>query len=212
MPLLEFICLANSRKLSARCVAGLRTDTGQWIRPVSSAEHGELAYSQRLLGTGSEPQNFDIVRAGLSAPTPTASQPENWLIDGTRWNLVARPAPANCHTILQGALYTGDSLFGTTSDRIPAASFASKSATESLCLVKPKSIAWISDSYGSKRKARVSFLLGTKHYSLALTDPPFESRVKALQLGEHVSSELGIDDERVLFTISLGEAFEGNLL
>src|SRR6266850_2762793 len=32
MPLVDLICLANSNKMGGRCIAGLRTDGGGWVR------------------------------------------------------------------------------------------------------------------------------------------------------------------------------------
>src|SRR5207302_8024770 len=125
MPSLDLICLANSRKLSARCIAGLRTDTGEWIRPVSQAEHGELTYLQRSLGIEGEPQNFDVIRMGFAKPMPIPSQPENWLVDGTAWKLLDRPAPPNLHKLVRDAVHLNDHLFGSLSDRIDALTFSS---------------------------------------------------------------------------------------
>jgi len=210
MPSFDLICLANSRKLSARCIAGLRTDTGEWVRPVSQAEHGELTYPQRSLGADGEPQNFDVIRVGFAKATPIPSQPENWLVDGTTWKLVDRPAPSSLYNVVRDALYLNDHLFGSLSDRIDALTFSSQPAKESLALVKPGNLRWLVDSFWAKKKARVLFRVGNADYNLALTDPPFENGLKKLELGYHRSKELGIPDEnRILFTISLGEAFEG---
>lgn len=42
MAALDIICLANSRKHGGRCVAGLRTDGGGWLRPVGTLLDGTL--------------------------------------------------------------------------------------------------------------------------------------------------------------------------
>ena len=39
MDSIKIVCLANSRKISGRCIAGKIMDSGKWIRPVSSREH-----------------------------------------------------------------------------------------------------------------------------------------------------------------------------
>lgn len=31
---IRMICLANSRKIGGRCVAGIDVNTGEWVRPV----------------------------------------------------------------------------------------------------------------------------------------------------------------------------------
>jgi hypothetical protein len=46
----RIICLANSRKLSGRCLAGrefVDGCAGDWIRPVSSREHEEVSERER---------------------------------------------------------------------------------------------------------------------------------------------------------------------
>jgi hypothetical protein len=202
---MELICLANSRMHGERCIAGLRTDTGEWIRPVSQTEHGELTYLQRNLGAAREPRNFDVIRIGFANPWPTSSQPENWSIDGTGWQLVRRPASPDLHALLSRAIYSGTHLFGTLSDRVPAAMFLEEPATESLALVKPENLRWQVNHFGN---ARVLFTTCGDTYNLAVTDPLFDNQITQLGEGFHRSTELGIEDEdRMLFTISLGKPF-----
>jgi putative nucleic acid modification protein with dual OB domain len=183
MPSFELICLSNSKKLGARCIAGLRTDTGEWIRPISSAKHGELDYSQRNLGDDGDPQNFDVIQIGFARHVPTDIQPENWLVDGTAWKLIHRPAPSHLQALLQNALICDKLLFGSHSDRIAAYTLSAAPVKKSLALVKPRELQWLTDSYGNKKKARVQFCLNANSYNLAITDPPFEEKLKALHLG-----------------------------
>ncbi len=212
MPSFDLICLANSRKLSARCVAGIRTDTAEWVRPISDLQHGELTFNHRRLSNNGEPENFDVIRIGFSRHSPANSQPENWLIDGTPWQLISRPAPSSFRHLLQARLYRNALLFGCASDRIAVEKFTTAPAPESLALVNPQNPTWVSTTnIGGKRQARVCFQLGSVSYDLVVTDPTFEAKVKQLDLGDHTSTELGITKEdTLLFTISLGEAFQGH--
>lgn len=210
MPSFDLICLANSRKLSERCIAGLRTDTGGWIRPVSKAEHGELNYSERQLGPDGEPRNFDIIRVSLAKAHAAPSQPENWLINPESWRLIERPAPARFDVLVRRAIHSGEVLFDSLSDRVPETTFHSKQARESLVLIRPSDVRWITEEFHGRRKARVSFKLGNAQYALAVTDPSVEWDIKLKDLGRHTSEELGLEESRTLFTVSLGEAFEGN--
>jgi len=46
----RMVCLANSRKLNGRCVAGRELVAGQptgWLRPVSEREHEEVSEYER---------------------------------------------------------------------------------------------------------------------------------------------------------------------
>lgn len=211
MPSFEFVCLANSRKMSARCVAGLRTDTGEWVRPVSAQDHGVLTYLQRHLGDGGDPRHFDLLRVGFAKPLPAQTQPENWLIDGSAWTLVRRPAPPEASRLLERRLYTGEQLFGSCADRIAVTVHAT--APESLLLVKPREVRWLTSLYGGQKRARVSFAMGRVSYNLSVTDPPMADLLKGMPVGQHSAAEVGIgeaEERRMLFTLSLGEAFQGN--
>ena len=56
---------------------------------------------------------------------------------------------------------------------------------------------------------RVSFALGSSTYDLAVTDIPYDDKLKELELGEYTSEQLGIQNENAIyFTISLGEPLD----
>jgi hypothetical protein len=76
------VCLANSRKLSGRCVAGI-VDGGheEWIRPVSARPNREVSEYERQYEDGSDPRVLDIVSVPLLQPQPYSYQSENWLLD-----------------------------------------------------------------------------------------------------------------------------------
>src|SRR6266851_9864030 len=94
MPLFDIICLANSTKLSGRCIAGMRTDGEGWMRPIAPGPNGELHDGQYTFADVTEPALLDIVRIEVTERRPSAYQPENWLLGGRIWELVQRPAPA----------------------------------------------------------------------------------------------------------------------
>src|SRR5687768_13524839 len=96
----EIICLANSRKHGGRCVAGLHTNGGGWLRAVGRVPDGTLFPPDYTLTDGSEPRLLDVIRIGLEKPQPSLHQPENWTIDGSRWQLVARPAASELAALL----------------------------------------------------------------------------------------------------------------
>ena len=86
----RILCLANSRKLSGRCIAGIEvSESGVphvWIRPVSSREHEEVSEHERQYEDGSDPHVLDVIDVPTLEPRPMGYQQENWLIDrGYYW-------------------------------------------------------------------------------------------------------------------------------
>ena len=80
----RIVCLANSRKLNGRCIAGkelLGEQAVSWLRPVSAREHEEVSEDERQYSDGSDPQVLDIIEVPLLDPRPNGYQQENWLLD-----------------------------------------------------------------------------------------------------------------------------------
>jgi hypothetical protein len=207
----ELICLANSRKRGGRCVAGVRTDGGGWLRPVGTHPEGVLFPWEYRLDDGTEPRVLDIIKVSLLEPRPQPHQPENWLIDGKQWKLVERPASREYLPVLRRAVNRGYLLFGNDGDRVPYNAFASRPAGSSLTLVVPRTFSWqIRTWENGKRQLRALFSLGPVQYNLGVTDPVWEERTKHLPAGTHpfTAAAVGMSG-RLLLTISLGEPFNG---
>src|SRR3984893_15000601 len=88
------VCLANSRKLTGRCVAGKEWDglsIGACYRPVSGKDRGELTAERWYRRTWRDPQLLDLIEVGLLRPRPSGCQTEYNLVDtNVRWRLTGR--------------------------------------------------------------------------------------------------------------------------
>jgi len=209
---LEIVCLANSRKMGGRCIAGLRTDGGGWVRPVAPTEHGELYKQHYVLRDGSEPQLLDVLEIPVIGPYPERHQPENWLIADKPWRRVRRSSSLDLGSLLQAHLHGPGLLFGTQDDRVPAARFEAAPADYSLALVAPRAVTWsVVWNPAGRLQARARFEWGGIPYDLVVTDPLLEKRLRGLGRGDHSSAEVGFPRRgRLYLTISLGEPFEGD--
>ena len=80
----RIVCLANSRKLHGRCIAGAElagSEPTGWLRPVSVREHQEVCEYERQYEDGSDPELLDIIDIPLLRAQPRNYQRENWLPD-----------------------------------------------------------------------------------------------------------------------------------
>jgi hypothetical protein len=82
----EAVILTKSSKNGGYCVAGIDTNTGDWVRFVScdQASHGALTYAHLVDRNGELIVPFDVVIVPIEGTAPLAIQPENVLIDETR--------------------------------------------------------------------------------------------------------------------------------
>ncbi len=210
MPSIDIICLANSKKYQGRCIAGLRTDGGGWVRPVAPGSNGALHPGHYILSNDTQPELLDVIRVGCIGPQPAPHQPENWLVDGTRWELLARPVPAEQGALLQTACVSGPALFGNCGDRVNYGALKLGLSPASLALVVPENPCWnIGTNARGGRQAKAGFTLCGAAYNLSVTDPVWLSRLDGLPKGRHPASAAGITDgDRVLLTVSLGEPTE----
>ena len=210
--MVEIVCLANSRKLQGRCLAGLRTDGQGWVRLVAANGDGMLFPAEYRLQDGSEPKLLDVLQIGCAGPRPEKHQPENQRIDRTRWHLAARPAPALTQALLQASLVKGPLLLGNFGDKRDFAQIQLKPAEASLVLIAPDDLLWhIKTSLKGNRQTKAEFRLTRTPYTLSVTDPVWVQRLAHLPCGIYPREAAGITaSDRVLFTISLSEPVEWN--
>ena len=123
----RIVCLANSRKMSGRCIAGkeLTADgrPGGWIRPVSDRENEEVSEYERQYEDGSDPRLLDVIKVPVIKARPKNYQQENWLLDSEYyWEWVGRVAPndlASFTDFTSPLWINGYSSYNGRNDRVP---------------------------------------------------------------------------------------------
>lgn len=213
MPVVKrIVCLANSRKLNGRCVAGIQLAADRrigWIRPVSGREHEEVSEYERQYEDGSDPRLLDVMEVPLIAPKPRSYQQENWLLDPDQyWQRVAQLTWNGLGALADpvGRLWVdGDSTYNGLNDRIPLAQ-ASR-IRSSLILVRVDcmtlSVFKPGEAFGnSKRRVQGRFMHAGADYHLWITDPIYERAYLMKRDGDYQIGES-------FLTVSLGEPHNG---
>ena len=208
----RLVCLANSRKLNGRCIAG-RTwgagGAGSWIRPVSDRKGQEVSEYERQYEDGSDPQVLDIIDVPVLGHRADDYQTENWLLDPQfYWERVGRFSRLDLDMLTDSAArlwINGHSTYNGQNDTIPLP--LTTSLTDSLRLIHVDSLRLNvfrpGEAFGNnKRRVQGQFVHAGTDYRLWVTDPRLERKYLAKLDGTY---EVGDS----YLTVSLGEPYRG---
>ena len=206
----RIVCLANSRKLGGRCIAGHEWPNGPdagWTRPISGRPHHEVSKNERQYADRTEPAVLDVVDVPVLAHEPSGYQTENWLLDrGRSWKKTGEIDWDDLTTLVDGDAPLWVDQYKSKNgrnDRIPLG--RAKTLGTSLTLVRVTSlqlVVFAPDKAKSELKVQAAFKMGKRLYRLRVTDPIYERRFLKRDDGPH---DLG----ECCLTISLGEEFKG---
>ncbi|QXH95915.1 hypothetical protein HU749_005900 [Pseudomonas ogarae] len=209
----RIICLANSRKLNGRCVAGKVTtgdNTGAWLRPIGTSATHEITDLDRKYLDGSTAQKLDVIDITFTNAAPAGFQRENHIIDDTIYWAKADQMVVNDLAGFVDAPATlwenGNHSFSGTNDRVSVEYLTEP--RQSLYLIQPQNVSFQVSAEGAqfgnpKRVVRAKFTYNRTQYALTVTDPETEQHYKAQQNGEYPANVS-------YFTISLGEPYNGD--
>ncbi|WP_417667110.1 dual OB domain-containing protein [Pseudidiomarina sp.] len=208
----KFVCLANSRKVSGRCIAGKELINGvyeNWIRPVSERNSHEISEVDRRYQDGSTAQIFDIVGLKLKSKSAHPAQKENYTIDdGYYWSKEGRYTDSLDFLLDDpDSLWQSDySSYNGTNDRIPTTAITAEGS--SLYFIQPHNLEIVVRIEGAefgngKKKVRAAFSYNGDHYLISVTDPEIERIYLAQGEGRYKLNG------QYFMTVSLGDAWEG---
>ncbi len=206
MSFIDIVCLANSRKMSGRCIAGKAMGSGKWIRPVSNPKGGKISEVDRQFKNGQMPQLLDIMRISVKKHCSELFQTENYLIDkSSAW--VKKGIFTDKLDCLED---TPEDIWGTgfsthlgINDRFPEKD--NEAYSQSLYLIKPDKLKIIVKieypGYDyEKRKVRVEFIYNNVKYRFPLTDPITEAKWFSKEDGNY---ELAVDNTYLCVSVGL---------
>jgi hypothetical protein len=206
----RIVCLANSRKLQGRCIAGREAEgalPGAWIRPVSAREGEEVSEYERQYEDGSDPRVLDVLDVPLLKPLPKAYQQENWLLDPNgQWRKVGRVKWSELAPRvdpISPLWMDGHSSFNGRNDRIPLAQAQALRSSLRLVHVGELRLSVLApgEAFGNpKRRVQGMFHHAGVPYRLWVTDPAIERAFLAKADGDYRLGEC-------MLTISLGEPY-----
>jgi hypothetical protein len=208
------ICLANSRKLAGRCVAGIELQGNRpigWIRPVSDRPHREVSEFERRYEEGTDPRVLDVVEVPLLMQCPDAYQSENWLLDpGAYWVKRGSVDSRDLDSLIDtGPLWLEEesSTFHGLYDRVGIEVAAGLNDSLRLIGVEDLELRVFApgrDFGDPKRRVQACFTHEGVPYRLRVTDPVIE---RAYLPGGDAAYAVG----PAFLTISLGEPYNGHV-
>ena len=204
---IEMVCLANSEKHNDRCVAGVRIDTGGWLRPVSDDTGSGLLESQYETASGHHPEPLDTVRVEIDHYRPKYHQPENWVISAESWELLETDLHDQALLAINAALQREGLILHDPSPAIPKRKLEDMPVFRSLTLISPTEPKfYIRERDGLDPQPRTTFRFDGREYDLPITDPKWRQHAQLEGVESLPSAEIVNDGAEILFTISLGEA------
>jgi hypothetical protein len=200
----EIVCLANSRKLNAYCVAGIDMTSGEWIRPTGSGDHGAVTRAEQTLEDGSRPQLLDVIEIPLARPVPEPGQPENWELASGVWKARDRLDQREARELLE-RIAVDDPIFGTNARGFSAAAVEAGAVASSLAVVRPADLTWSKEIRFDRVKLRARFRHAGAWHDLGVTDLAWIAEFADDELGTYAHA----DTEDVFLVVSLAEPFHG---
>jgi hypothetical protein len=206
----DIIVLAASLKHGGRCIAGLSTADGRWVRPVGTGGHGEL-YPYHYDVDGRVPSLLDVVHFQHDGNTSEPDQPENVRVVRSPWERIERIPLEDAYARLSPALVRGPEVLGSRSHYVDE-DVAARGMAASLALVEPSELCLSLDHHSSKPQGspRAKFTHDGQHYDLPLTDFIIKPRLLKSGYGQHSFSELiAAEPAHPLLVASLGTPYKG---
>ena len=209
----RIVCLANSRKLCGRCIAGAELagsePTRRWLRPVSAREHQGVSEHERQYKDGSDPGLLDIIDIPLLRAQPRNYQRnyqrENWLLNPKRyWQKVGILPWSALYGIAEstGTLWRNDChTYNGRNDQIPLPQARLENHSLKLIHVDGMKLRVFAPgaAFGNgKLRVQARFYFSGIDYALWVTDPCIERAYLAKADGDYPFGEC-------FLTVSLAE-------
>lgn len=175
-----FVCLANSKKESGRCIAGIELQNNEpllvngklkWLRPVCKNEHGEVP--THLV---SDIKLLDIVEIEITDEVPNGFQFENVFFNTKSISIIGKFPIDNINRLCNNSL---NYIFGNKGKAVSESEI--DFVNHSLILIKVNEYEIFEKTYPDNlvKQIRVKFSYNTYQYDFPITDLVFCSDSKS---------------------------------
>jgi len=202
----ELILLAASRKYGKYCVAGVDTQTGQWLRLVSNDSDSHYAIDPKdlVMDNGAQASKLDIVRIQITDRAISYFQSENYVIRrNTPWQFAGKATIAD--VIAVHPPNRSEFIFYDTSRRISKQFYTGLQFKQihSLLLISPEQAQVEIMEQEDKRRVTLHLRYqGNDYEPLPVTDLEFCALCDKLRPGLYPMRKHGI------MLCSVGECYE----
>jgi hypothetical protein len=192
---IQMLVLANSKKSGGRCLAGINTQTLQWVRPISDNLHCEVPTTNTLnKQTNKQIRPLDIIELEITEHRPLKYQRENWLCRPDSISLKGSVSIESFYPKLIPQIESTNWFLADTSTKIdPDVYKRYTTNAPSLALIEVANAKLFHNHHGGRR---ISFHHGGTNWDLPFTDDFYEGD----------DSDLGLS----LLCISVGEEWKPN--
>ena len=192
---IQMLVLANSKKSGGRCLAGIDTQTLQWVRPITDNLHCEVPTKNTLnKETDKQLRPLDIIELEITEHHPLKYQRENWLCRPESISSQGSVSIESYYSRLIPEIESRTWFLTDTDVKIdPDVYKRYKTNAPSLALIEVASAKLFHNHHGSRR---ISFHHGEANWDLPFTDDFYEGD----------DSDLG----RTLLCLSIGEEWKPN--
>lgn len=195
---ISIIIMTESSKFSGKCVAGISTETGEWVRLVSDDEevHGAISNDDLICSNGRKCNVLDRVSVPIICACGNQIQPENILIDGTKRITFQGKSTflevLDTHPAEERDYILGNKYSYITEQRVNTVGY-------SLALVKVNNLEIMQvETPEGKPKTKAKFQYQDEEYSMvSVTDPRFYSVPN------------GTEYDEAFLVVSIGTSYNG---
>lgn len=189
---MNVICLANSYKHHDRCIAGIESTSGQWVRPVSDCEDGRIPKNDRFINV-EKITLLDRVDIPINNRQKQGHEIENFRYTRGSWRITGKSHVSDLLRYCES-----DLLYPNYKQAIPYTYLKQNAPVRSLQLIEVKSLICLKNHWDKWKAVILDEQYQLMDVELSITDPMILSK---LEQGESISAH-------ALLCLSLGQPWQ----